>query len=567
MFEASDLCRFPPSNNQTQKRLLNIEIRKPSSWKSHIVNKDCEVLKLFKGKGICGDSDQPKGTKNAAWFTEKVDVAEAQDAGQILEERELAFFDSTPYDSDCDDLSSAKVVLMENLSSCDLEVLSECLELEAELVKKNDVYNKLSKWFSHLEQHCISFEVAMQLNKEIFQKDKSIVNQYDPEIQEYFEQNDLKVQLQAKDTVISKLKETIQSLRENANPEKVKKNIDEIETIKIEMEHSVKKLLSENDKLHKEKEHLKHTYKELYDSIKPTRVRAKEQKLKGKNVIDTTVSKPNATIIAPRMYKLDIEPISHRLKNNRDAHEDYLKKTIENTDIILGLVERARKQNPSEPLLDSACMFTKHVQELLLYVFKTCPGVICSSGASGSKPTGNTKNNRISQPSRRTFTIVKNKCPLTRFTSTKVVPLKESTIKSFLTPTQGIKVYSKRPKATKSVVQIVLWYLDSGCSKYMTRNRSQLTNFINKFLGTVKFGNDQIAKIIGYGDYHIGNVTISRVYYVEGLEHNLFSVGQFCDSDLEVAFQKHTCFVRNLQGVDLLKGSRELICIHCPLAI
>ncbi|GJZ38021.1 retrovirus-related pol polyprotein from transposon TNT 1-94 [Tanacetum coccineum] len=107
------------------------------------------------------------------------------------------------------------------------------------------------------------------------------------------------------------------------------------------------------------------------------------------------------------------------------------------------------------------------------------------------------------------------------------------------------------------VVQIILWYLDSGCSKHMTRDRSQLTNFIHKFLDTIKFGNDQIAKIIGYGDYQIGNVTISRVYYVEGLGHNLFLVGQFCDSNLEVAFRKHTCFVRNLEGVDLLLRSRE----------
>nr|GEY81423.1 retrovirus-related Pol polyprotein from transposon TNT 1-94 [Tanacetum cinerariifolium] len=74
--------------------------------------------------------------------------------------------------------------------------------------------------------------------------------------------------------------------------------------------------------------------------------------------------------------------------------------------------------------------------------------------------------------------------------------------------------------------------------------------------GTVKFGNDHVAKIMGYGDYKIGNVTISRVYFVEGLRHNLFSVGQFCDSDLEVAFRQHTCFIRNLEGVDLLTGSR-----------
>ncbi|GKD96856.1 integrase, catalytic region, zinc finger, CCHC-type containing protein [Tanacetum coccineum] len=75
--------------------------------------------------------------------------------------------------------------------------------------------------------------------------------------------------------------------------------------------------------------------------------------------------------------------------------------------------------------------------------------------------------------------------------------------------------------------------------------------------GAVRFGNDQIARIIGYGDFQLGNVTISRVYYVEGLGHNLFSVGQFCDADLEVAFQKNTCFIHNLEGVDLLSGSRD----------
>nr|GFB21577.1 retrovirus-related Pol polyprotein from transposon TNT 1-94 [Tanacetum cinerariifolium] len=90
----------------------------------------------------------------------------------------------------------------------------------------------------------------------------------------------------------------------------------------------------------------------------------------------------------------------------------------------------------------------------------------------------------------------------------------------------------------------------------MTGDRSQLVNFVQKFLGTVKFGNDHVAKIMGYGDYQIGNVTISRVYYVEGLGHNLFSVRQFCDSDLEVTFRQHTCFIRNFDGVDMLTGSR-----------
>ncbi|GKB34156.1 retrovirus-related pol polyprotein from transposon TNT 1-94 [Tanacetum coccineum] len=87
-------------------------------------------------------------------------------------------------------------------------------------------------------------------------------------------------------------------------------------------------------------------------------------------------------------------------------------------------------------------------------------------------------------------------------------------------------------------------------------NLNCLCNFVEKFLGTVRFGNDQFAPILGYGDLNQGNVMIKRVYYVEGLNHNLFSVGQFCDADLEVAFRKSTCFVRDLQGNDLLTGNR-----------
>ncbi|GKA36366.1 retrovirus-related pol polyprotein from transposon TNT 1-94 [Tanacetum coccineum] len=90
----------------------------------------------------------------------------------------------------------------------------------------------------------------------------------------------------------------------------------------------------------------------------------------------------------------------------------------------------------------------------------------------------------------------------------------------------------------------------------MTGDRAQLSNYVNKFLGTVNFRNDHLAKILGYGDYQIGNVMISRVYYVEGLGHNLFSVGQFCDLNFEVAFRKHTCFIRNIEGVDLLTRSQ-----------
>ncbi|GJW37925.1 integrase, catalytic region, zinc finger, CCHC-type containing protein [Tanacetum coccineum] len=230
---------------------------------------------------------QPKKPRSSAWFKEKLMLVEAQEAGQILDEEQLAFIADTgiakvqvaqqtiPYnsafqtedldanDSNCDDLSSAKAVLMANLSSCDPNVLFE--------VPYSDSYPN---------------DMINQDVQEIPYSEQTHIDDY---------------------------------------PD------NEINTLKYEL-----------------------------------------RKLKGKNVVDIAISKPSATI-ALGMFKLDIEPISHRLKNNRDAHEVYLEKTIENTDTLRRLVECARKQNPSEPLLESSCMFTKHVQKLLVYVSKTFP--------------------------------------------------------------------------------------------------------------------------------------------------------------------------------------------------
>nr|GEU34835.1 retrovirus-related Pol polyprotein from transposon TNT 1-94 [Tanacetum cinerariifolium] len=119
------------------------------------------------------------------------------------------------------------------------------------------------------------------------------------------------------------------------------------------------------------------------------------------------------------------------------------------------------------------------------------------------------------------------------------------------------KKHQPHVKKPKKVIQICLWCIDSGCSKHMTENLKLLINFFWKFLGTVRFKNDHVAAILGFGDLQWGNILITRVYFVEGLGHNLFSVGQFCDSDLEVAFRRNACFIRNLEGVDLLKGDRS----------
>nr|GEX94977.1 integrase, catalytic region, zinc finger, CCHC-type, peptidase aspartic, catalytic [Tanacetum cinerariifolium] len=90
----------------------------------------------------------------------------------------------------------------------------------------------------------------------------------------------------------------------------------------------------------------------------------------------------------------------------------------------------------------------------------------------------------------------------------------------------------------------------------MTGQCDKLINFVSQFIDTIRFNNDNFAAIIGYEDLQIRNILILRFYYIEGLGHNLFSVKKFCDLDLEVAFIKHTCFIRSLEGVDLLSGSR-----------
>nr|GEV93923.1 hypothetical protein [Tanacetum cinerariifolium] len=125
----------------------------------------------------------------------------------------------------------------------------------------------------------------------------------------------------------------------------------------------------------------------------------------------------------------------------------------------------------------------------------------------------------------------------------------------FTPPGYNWKPKSEIRNVNSNLVEIILFIVDSGYSKHMTGNLKLLIDFVEKFQGTVKFRNDQIAPILGYGDLVLGAVTIKRIYYVKGLNHNLFSVDQFCDADLEVAFWKSTCYIRDLKGNNLLIAS------------
>nr|GEW25780.1 retrovirus-related Pol polyprotein from transposon TNT 1-94 [Tanacetum cinerariifolium] len=517
----------------------------------------------------------------------------------------------------------------------------------------------LKHMYTTLEKYCISLEVDTQLKQEVFQRNNLFSQQSVPSFDQLFEINELKAQSQEKDMILMKLKERIKSLSENLKEEKIKHKLEEIETINIELDHKVTKLVIEN-------EHLKQTYKQLYDSIKSLRIRSKEQcddlikqvniksaensnlnaslhekvlvitalkytlrKLNRKAVVDEAV---NLHPIDLELLKIDVTPLAPKLQNNRTVHYDYLKHTQEETVTLRELVKNERLLNPlntsldyafsNKPMLSSTgvnlptsasgsqracnikkdriqrtqsrtkknkleayprnvrtslqnkksvvntkdiasvpnlklnvksdlqcvtcngCLFYDNHDSCVLEFINSVNARVKSKSAKKPlnkniwKPTGKVFTNiRYKwRPTGRTFTIVRNACPLTMITTTTKVP-------------------HRKPIPLESCPNYSLVF-GLRCSKHMTGDRSQLTNFVNKFLGTVKFRNDHVAKIMGYGDYKIGNVTILRVYFVEGHGHNLFSVGQFYDSDFEVAFRQHTCFIFILEGVNLQTGSR-----------
>nr|GEU56308.1 integrase, catalytic region, zinc finger, CCHC-type, peptidase aspartic, catalytic [Tanacetum cinerariifolium] len=624
-------------------------------------------------------------TQDESWFKDKVLLVQAQANGQILHEEELVFLadpriteaqttqivithifacqadDLDTYSFDCDEINTAKVALMANLSHYGYDDLAEVHNQDnmthnlinqavqamplseqsnimnqsvTEITSDSNIipysqYNSMNSKkpnpstrptkvevpkelpkvsmvntsFKKLKHHLASFDVVIkerttattitegtwgfEHTKACFRDEiipfvkalKDLFNSFDQllieelsEVQNVFHQMEQAVEqhrvesnrfqvkmkkvLNKNERLLEqvKLKERIKSLSGNIRKDKIKQELEEIKTINIELDHRVTKLIAD--------EHLKQTYKQLYDSIKSSRIRSKEQcddlikqvninsvknsdlnaslqekvlvitalkdnlrKLKGKVVVNEAVI---LHPIDPELLKINVAPLAPKLQNNRTAHSDYLKHTQEETVNLREIVKHKRSLN----LLNTSLDYSFSNKPMLSSI-----GVNLSTSASGSQPSGNTKKDKI-----QTFTIVGNACPLTRITTTAKVPLRKP-----------IALESNTPKPV--VVQIVLWYLDSGCSKHMTGDRSQLTNFVNKFLGTIKFGNDHVAKIMGYDDYQIGNVTILRVYFVDGLGHKLFSIGQFCDSDLEVSFHQHTYFIRNVEGVDLLTGS------------
>nr|GFB29395.1 hypothetical protein [Tanacetum cinerariifolium] len=153
---------------------------------------------------------------------------------------------------------------------------------------------------------------------------------------------------------------------------------EELEAELTKVTDSVTNLQAQNDLFRAEKDKVKQHYKQLYDSIKITRAKHIEQvtKLTAENVtLKTSISKGKVQppVLTRTKHVVDVEPIVPCLRNNRDAHLDYLRHLKESVETIRDIVEEAKVVRPLDRSIVSAYRYTKHSQELLEYAIGTCP--------------------------------------------------------------------------------------------------------------------------------------------------------------------------------------------------
>nr|GEV92090.1 hypothetical protein [Tanacetum cinerariifolium] len=255
-------------------------------------------------------------------------------------------------------------------------------EKKLKLAAKLSQMNELSKTCSKLEQHCISLELELQHNKESFQNDKPCENRDALEIREFFIIIKLKAQLQAKDITISNLKKHIQELKGKSVAdcsESMSKSKEVVLIVhKVDLEPLPPKLKNNREAHVDYIRIIKENADTLRDIVEQARTSnpldiALAYAYMYTKQIQEFESVNKSKVFALAVLKLDLEPLSSKFKNNREAHVDFIRITRENADTLRDIVKQARISNPLDNALSYACMYTKQIQELLVYVSDTCP--------------------------------------------------------------------------------------------------------------------------------------------------------------------------------------------------
>nr|GFA53523.1 integrase, catalytic region, zinc finger, CCHC-type, peptidase aspartic, catalytic [Tanacetum cinerariifolium] len=424
---------------------------------------------------------------------------------------------------------------------------------------------------------------------------------------ELFEINNLKAQAQAKDTVILKLKEKLNFLNGDVKDRNLKRKVEEIETLNIELDHKVTKLAAEN-------EHLKQAYKKLYDSVKSSRVRSKEQsfkvqlnKLKSKAVLTEAVS---LHPINPELLKVDVAPLVPKLHKNMTAHTDYIRHTQEEAATLREIVESKRLLSPLNTSLVYAwtklvaaapknktnqIRDTEQVTKSERTTVTTPPstnsdsntpmfsstGVNLVSSASGSMTVKSSLNKTSVVDSKSTLYVIHsvtnvnsdlkrascNGCLLSDNHDACVVAYKNSVhaskkSKSVKTPVKR-KVWKTTGKIVKSVGHIwkptgrIFTLVGNVCplTRIATptimppREPIPIVNSTDKPVVTLVYSRKPKSK-------KVSNKMEPNTPWGSSSSNVTSSLFAYRLSKSSSAFRQHTCFIRNLDGVDLLTVSR-----------
>ncbi|GKA27735.1 retrovirus-related pol polyprotein from transposon TNT 1-94 [Tanacetum coccineum] len=469
---------------------------------------------------------------------QKALVKEVKEMKEIFEQMESEV-EQNVMDKQCADIKR-KIILNENEN-----LIANCLSHELLYSVMNDVntvsrFSEMHDAYTVRQARCSEFEAEISKLKHKIEKDdhkrfgknKSQPSQNTPEFDSFFEINKMKASLQGNDNMIRNLKEQISQMNERRSEADHTLDFKALDSQNIELTEHVTTLQEQNERFREENEKVKQHYKELYDSIKITRLKTIEKatflltenkklkaQLKGKMQC-VTMPTVRTKVLARGMHAIDVEPVPPHNRNNRQVHLDYFKHLKESVETLREIVDEARIEKPLDNALENAFFYSKRSQKLLEYVIDTCKKEFSKRDKKQPKHVSSSEiviTERFGNTSQKPLTRYKRKNNQEKAISNGIPTIVE---------TQLIDDYVQYT----TVVQIVLWYLDSGCLKHLTRNRSRLKNFVKKFIGTVRFGNDHFGAIMGYGDYVI---------------------------DLEVAFRKHSCYVRNEDGVDLLKASKN----------
>nr|GEW97033.1 ribonuclease H-like domain-containing protein [Tanacetum cinerariifolium] len=494
---------------------------------------------------------KPKRKRDEAWFKDKVLLVQAQANGQILHEEELEFLadpritqaqttqyvitnnaayqadDLDAYDSYCDEINSAKIALMANLSHYgsnnlakahnldnvtnnnsnfpaqqDFLILSVIEQLKTQVVKctkinqdnksvnetltaeleryKDQVRilkegNNVDKASDSCAQSLEIDNLKQTLSEHLKEKEslQQMVQQLEPKLYDGSviqktnaivirdSEKALMLEDESRSKMLQKQKDPMMSEKKvNTKPvdyaalNQLSQDFEtrfvpqtELPTL-VEVPKELPKVCMVNSSLKKLKFHLASF--DVEKALVITALKETLRNLKRKAVVDEAVT------LHPIDLKVDVALLAPKLRNNKTAHYDYLKNTQEETATLREIVENKRLLNPLNTSLDYASNTSKPVVTLVY-----------------SRKPKESRNN---------------------------VPVSNSKIN------KSTSADKKEPnKSWGSTISNVPSSSTVECS-----DRSQLTNFVNKFLGTVKFGNDHVAKIMGYGDYKIGMLPSQR---------------------------------------------------------